>query len=523
MSPFGRAGHPVLPVVPARSGPYLPPDGTADKRLMAGSMLPIPPNAEAPADALRRAGHALIDRMADYLAGIEDRPVFPDESPSELARRFAEPLPHAGLPADHVWADVWDRVVGDAIHLAHPMYMGHQVAPPLPHAALADALASLLNNSIAVWEMSPTGTLVEQQVIRWLIELLGYPPTADGTLVSGGSAANLTGLLAAREAVFPGSWRQGVANGDAARAAVLVGAHAHYSIERAVGVMGLGSEAVVAVPERAGRMDVAALESTVGALRAEGRVPMAVAATAGSTATGAFDDLGAIADAAARLRVWLHVDGAHGASALLSSKLRHRLRGIERADSLSWDPHKMMFMPISAGTVLVRDRRHLDAAVQQSAPYLFHPRPGEERSRDVGERTLQCSKRFDALKLWICLRHYGVEHFARLQETAVENAALLHRKLEAEPDFEPMHRPESNILCFRHTPEGMADRDPGEVDEFQQDLRERYNASGRGWITATLLDERRVLRVTLMNPATEERHLDAMIAGLREVGRGMAG
>lgn len=474
-------------------------------------------------EEFRRHGHLLVDRMADYLAEIEGRRVFPEAGPAEIARRLAEPLPAEGTPAERVWDDVWDRVVEDSIHLAHPMYMGHQVAPPLPHAALADALASLLNNSVAVWEMSPTGTIVEQQVIRWLIELLGYPATADGTLVSGGSAANLTGLLAAREAVFPGSWRAGVGSGDAARAAVLAGAQTHYSVERAVGVMGLGSDAIVPVPERAGRMDATALEDTITGLRTDGRVPLAIVATAGSTATGAFDDLAAVADVAARLRVWLHVDGAHGASALVSPRLRHRLAGIERADSLSWDPHKMMFMPISAGTVLVRDRKHLDAALQQSAPYLFHARPGEERSRDVGQRTLQCSKRFDALKLWICLRHYGVQHFARLQETAVDNAATLYRKLEDAPDFEPAHRPESNILCFRHLPERIASRDPREIDSFQQALRERYNASGRGWITATVLDGRRVLRVTMMNPATRERHMDALLEGLREVGRGIEG
>jgi L-2,4-diaminobutyrate decarboxylase len=473
-------------------------------------------------EELRRSGHALVERMADYLATVEERPVFPPDGPGEIARRFADPLPRAGRPAAEVWDDAWSRVVEPSIHLAHPMYMGHQVAPPLPHAVLADALASLMNNSIAVWEMSPTGTVVEQQVIRWMVELVGYPATADGTLVSGGSAANLTGLLAAREAVFPGSWRTG-AGGDLARAVVLVGAHAHYSVERAVGVMGLGSDSVVAVGERAGRMDVRALREAVDAARSGGRVPMAIVATAGSTATGQFDDLEAVAEVAGSKGVWLHVDGAHGASALVSRRLRARLRGLERADSLSWDPHKMMFMPISAGSILVRDRRHLDAALQQSAPYLFHPRPGEDRSSDIGQRTLQCSKRFDALKLWISLRHYGLDHFAALQERAVENAWMLYGKLAAAPDFEPLHEPESNILCFRYMPEGWSDLEPDDIDGLQQELRERYNTSGRGWITATRLEGRRVLRVTLMNPATEERHLDALLDGLREVGNELTG
>ena len=479
----------------------------------------VAPDSASAAEELRRAGHALVDRMADYLRDVESRPVSTPLAPAAIGPRFAEPLPQEARPADEVWDDVWERVASDSIHLAHPMFMGHQVAPPLPHAVLADAMASLLNNSVAVWEMSPTGTFVEGQVVRWMTELLGYPASSDGTLVSGGSAANLTALLAARESVFPGAWQRGVAQvPDAARAAVFVGAHAHYSIERAVGLMGLGADAVVGVAERGGRMDAAALAGSIRDARAAGRVPLAVVATAGSTATGQFDDLDALADVARREGVWLHVDGAHGASFLCSEALRPRLRGIERADSVAWDPHKMMFMPISTGAVLVRDRRHLDAALQQSAPYLFHPRPGEPRSRDIGQRTLQCSRRMDALKLWVCLRHYGVRHFARLQETTVANTEMLFQKLRAAGDFEPMHAPESNILCFRHLPERLLGQERARQDDFQARVRERYNASGRGWITTTILGGRRVLRVTLINPLTGEGHLDALLDGLREVG-----
>jgi L-2,4-diaminobutyrate decarboxylase len=210
------------------------------------------------------------------------------------------------------------------------------------------------------------------------------------------------------------------------------------------------------------------------------------------------------------------VDGAHGASFLASDRLRGRLRGLDRADSIAWDPHKMMLMPISASAVLVRDRSRLDAAFQQSAPYLFHPRPGESRSRDIGKRTLQCSKRFDALKLWIAFQHYGLDHFGALQERTVDNALALHRLLQDAGDFEPAHAPESNILCFRWIPVDVGARAPADVDALQTALRERYNGSGRGWITTALLGGRRVLRVTLMNPRTGHGHLEALLDGLRE-------
>jgi L-2,4-diaminobutyrate decarboxylase len=471
---------------------------------------------------LREHGHRLIDAMAAYLDGIEARPVSTPLPPRGLRPRFSAPLPREGTPADDVWADVWRDVVGDAIHLAHPMYMGHQVAPPLPHAVLADALVSLLNNSVAVWEMSPTGTLVEQQVVGWLREAIGFPSTVDGTLVSGGSVANLTGLLAAREARFPGCWRAGVADGDASRAVLFVSAHAHYSVERTAGIMGFGADAVIPVPERDGKMDPAALEEAIRRARAEGRIPLAVAATAGSTATGLFDPLDAVADVCARENVWMHVDAAHGASVAFSARLRPLLRGIERADSVAWDPHKMLWMPMSTGAVLVREKRHLDAAFQQSAPYLFHPQPDEPRGVDQGKMTLQCSRRFDALKLWVCLRHYGADFFGALNERTTERAGSLHRMLEAADDFEPMHAPESNILCFRHLPTQLEGRSDEQVDAFQAALRARYNASGRGWITATVLDDRRVLRVTLINPATSDEHLQRMLAIIREIGAELA-
>jgi L-2,4-diaminobutyrate decarboxylase len=469
-----------------------------------------------PTEEFEAAGRQLLRRMGEYLRTVEKRPVFPARPPADMGARFKDALPRQGRPSAEVWADAWHRIVGESIHLAHPMYMGHQVAPPLPHAVLADALASLLNQSTAVWEMSPTGTPVEMQVVRWMRELIGFPEQADGTIVSGGSAANLTALLAAREAAFPGAWAQGVAGREGLdRAAVFVAAHAHYSVERSLGIMGLGPGSGIPVAEKDFRLDPDALARAIDGARTDGRVPLAIVATAGSTATGLVDDLPAIADIARDEGIWLHVDGAHGASFLASDRLRQRLAGIERADSVAWDPHKMMFMPISTGAVLVRDRRHLDTAFQQSAPYLFHPRPGETRSFDIGRRTLQCSKRFDALKLWVCLRHYGLDHFARLQERTVANAEALHRKLEAAGDFAPVHAPQANILCFRHLPRAWRDRSPEELDVLQGRLREAYNTSGRGWITTTVLGGRRVLRVTLMNPATEEQHLDALLDGLR--------
>jgi L-2,4-diaminobutyrate decarboxylase len=272
---------------------------------------------------------------------------------------------------------------------------------------------------------------------------------------------------------------------------------------------------VVTVPSREWRMDHAQLGPILDGLAAEGREVIAVVATAGSTATGSFDDLEAIGRECERRRLWLHVDGAHGASALLSPREAHRLRGIERASSIAWDPHKMMLLPLSAGVLLVRDERALDGAFAQRAPYLFHGGEGE-RIRDQGVRSYQCSRRADAIKLWVAMQRYGREGLAALYEHLCDRALALHRLVEAHPQFAPVHAPTSNILCFRWIGDGTLQGEA--LDEANRTLRERYNRSGHGWITTTILGGHRVLRATIMNPRTTDDDLGAILAELARMG-----
>jgi L-2,4-diaminobutyrate decarboxylase len=361
--------------------------------------------------------------------------------------------------------------------------------------------------------MSPAGTVVEAQVIRWMCELAGLGPEAGGTFTSGGTEATFTALLAARAAALPDAWEHGV---GADPPVIVCGEHAHYAVSRAAGALGLGLKQVVRVPSREFRMDVGELERALERTAAEGRRVMAVVATAGSTATGSFDDLAAIADACAARDLWLHVDAAHGASALLSPRHRHRLRGIERAHSIAWDPHKMMLLPLSAGMVLVRRETDLEAAFAQQAPYLFHGSEG--RRWDQGTRSFQCSRRFDALKVWVALQRYGADGIADLHDLLCERARQLHAAIIAHPTFAAVHEPESNIVCFRYAGDAPGE---AELDSVNRRLRESYNRSGEGWITLTVLDGRPVLRVTVMNPRTTRAHLDRLLEGLAAEGARM--
>lgn len=463
-------------------------------------------------DASPETGRRFADLIAAYLAETHAGagPAGTRRTPAELAGRFAEPLPEAGAALEAVLARLEREVLPEATRLTHPMYLGHQVSAPLPAAIWTEALISALNNSTAVQEMAPPVTMIEHQLIGWFARLVGWGPEAGGTLTSGGTEATFTALLAARAHALPDAWESGV---GANPPVVVYGAQAHYAVTRAVAQLGLGVRNGIQVPLREHRMDVAALEAILDGLSAEGRPVMAVVATAGSTPTGSFDDLEAVGRLCAERDLWLHVDGAHGATALLSATHAHRLAGIHHARSLAWDPHKTMLLPLSAGMVLLRDQRDLDQAFAQRAPYIFHAREGE-RVWDQGVRSFQCSRRADALKLWVVLQRYGARHLGLLYDRLCQTALALHAAVGGHPSFEALHRPESNIVCFRYVGRAGGRAAESRLDGLNFDLRQAYNRSGEGWITTTILDGRRVLRSTVMNPRTTEDHLRRLLEGL---------
>jgi len=246
---------------------------------------------------------------------------------------------------------------------------------------------------------------------------------------------------------------------------------------------------------------------------------MAVVATAGSTATGSFDDLETIGTICNERNLWLHVDGAHGTSALLSTRPPKALGGLKLSRSLAWDPHKMMLLPLATGMVLTRNERDLDLAFAQQAPYLFH---GGKSSRiiDQGVRSFQCSRRADVLKLWFVIQRFGSRGLGALYDHLCNTARLLYDAIEERKDFENIHEPESNILCFRYagnrsaSGDGKSGNAPDRIDALNRQLRPRYNKEGSGWITATVLEGRPVLRVTMMNPRTGIDHVNALLDGL---------
>ena len=480
-------------------------------------------------DTRAESGAEIVALVAEYFAETrnDERRVSTTLSPEEISVRFDESLPRGGMSMERLAQRLRSEVVSDSNHLYHPMYMGHQVAPPLPVAVWTEPLISALNQSVAVWEMSPTATVMEHRVIRWMTELVGWGEESGGTLTSGGTEATFTALLAARNTLIPNAWTDGVGTNAPI---VFCGEHAHYAVSRALGELGIGVSNLGVIPSRGYRMDTEALGAAVIAAKHDGRKIMTVVATAGSTATGSFDEIDAIADICDAHGIWLHVDGAHGASALLSESRARDLHGIARARSVAWDPHKGMLLPIATGMLLMRDERDMKHAFTQSAPYLFHDRaaaqseggqrPVVPRAWDLGVESFQCSRRSDVLKVWVALQRYGADGIGRVYDHLCDMTRVLYDAIVERPDFEALHEPASNILCFRYVGDGTMSAEV--LDALNRELRPRYNASGEGWITLTVLDGRPVLRVTMMNHRTRARHVLRLLDGLASHARALS-
>jgi L-2,4-diaminobutyrate decarboxylase len=395
--------------------------------------------------------------------------------------------------------------------------MGHQVSAPLPLAAVCDLVSALLNNSTAVYEMAQVETVMEAHLVRWIAGLAGFDADrAGGLFTSGGSLGTLTALLAARQVMgkrkgIGDLWRDGYPPGGA-RPAILVSAQAHYSVLRAVRIMGLGEQGIVPVrTDSALRVDPSALAAAYETARSTGREPIAVVANACSTPTGSYDPLERIADFCVAKDLWFHVDGAHGFGAAIVPQYAPLLAGIARADSLVWDLHKMLRMPALCTALVFRDKAHSYATFAQDASYLFQGTP-EQEWYNLGQRTIECTKGMMALKVFICLQVYGTQYFADYIAGRYALARRFYDMLHASADFECPVAPQANIVCFRHAP---AQVPAAALDELQGSIRQKLIASGKFYISQTRLAAGLYMRVTLINPATQDADLHALLAEVR--------
>lgn len=448
---------------------------------------------------------ALAERLATSLAGKGD--VCSTVAPAEelahwRARMDAEPQDVADFLAEFA---------ARSIQIHHPHFMGHQVSAPAPAAALAGLAAELLNNGMAVYEMGPAATALERWVIQRTAALFGFAQ-GDGFLTSGGTLAMLTALLGARARMLG---EEVLARGTEPRWAILASEEAHYCVSRAAQVMGWGKEGVIGVStDDAFKMRVDQLDTIFEEAVAHGRTPIAVVGSACSTSTGSYDDLAAIADFCARRGLWFHVDGAHGAAVAFCPELRDRLAGIERADSVILDFHKLLLTPALATTVIFRERSDSWAAFHQRAQYLWDEKATDEW-HNVGRRSFECTKLSLSVKIAALWRCHGEELLAENVRTVHALARTFAARLRARPPFEVAVEPESNIVCFRLRPPGLGD---AEIDALNAGIRCRIVGTGKFYLVQTVLRGRTWLRTALMNPFTQPAHLDALLDAVEAAG-----
>lgn len=459
-------------------------------------------------EKFRSDAHRVVDLLADVLAAeaAGKGAVLPWQSPADERAHWEARM--AG-EAECV-SDFLAEFAARSIHIHHPHYMGHQVCAPAPAAAIAGFAAELLNNGMAVYEMGPAATALERWIIRRTCDALGLAE-GDGFLTSGGTLATLSALLAARAV---GIGEEVFQEGTGREFAVIASEEAHYCTARAVQIMGWGREGLITVPtDERFKMRTELLSEALAEAARRGRRVIAVVASACSTSTGSYDDIHAIADFCEAHGVWLHVDGAHGAAVAFCPELRSRIAGIERADSAILDFHKLLLTPALATAVVFRKSASSWAAFHQRAQYLFAENDPEPW-RDGGRRTMECTKLSMSVKIAAIWRAHGealfASHLATLHTLAGDFAAMLRERR----GFEVAVEPESNIVCFRHRPDGLPD---AALDAHNAHLRKTVIESGAFYIVQTTLRSRVWLRTALMNPFTTTQHLGALLDALEGI------
>jgi L-2,4-diaminobutyrate decarboxylase len=457
-------------------------------------------------DEYERAAGEAVTAVARYVARSQA-----GDGPAVSAPPLEDVLAELGLRRliregglDPVGFGAWlETVLERSTRLHHPGELAHQVASPDVPAALADLLHGAINQPMSIYEMGSAASAAEAAVVEWMCERIGWGREAGGVLTHGGSLANLTALLAARAAAAPSAWTDGV-GGDLA---VLAPPSAHYSVKRSVAMLGLGERAVVPLEvDEYERIVPAGLEAAVERAEAEGRRPMALVAAACATSTGLHDDLMAVGRFCRERGIWFHVDAAHGASALLSEAHRHLLGGIEQADSVVWDAHKMLRTSSVCAAVLVREAPSLDAAFRQQASYLIYDAP-QAAGPDLLGRQVECTKAPLGLKVLLNLAFRGERGLGEYVAGQYDKTLRFWETISARPGFECLCRPESNILCFRY----------GNDSALQVELRERLLSEGRFHLSSTEVGGERWLRISVMAPATSEATIEELLDSIERL------
>lgn len=464
---------------------------------------------DIPPEQFRAAGHTLIDRIADLLATMRERKVTEGRSVGEIRKLIdaTAGMPDDGSEFEPLLSQITELLTKYSLYNGHPKFLGYITSSPAPAGMLADLLAAAVNANVGAWALSPVATEIEAQTIRWIAELLNYPPTCSGVLVSGGNMANYVGIYTALRSVFPRDSAMRTPE-RIARATLYASSETHTWIEKAIDLFGLPTDALRSIRvDSSQRLVLEDLKAKLATDLKNGRIPVAVVGTAGTVSTGAIDPLPAIAELCREHQVWFHVDGAYGGFAAMVDTAPDDIRGLSLADSVAVDPHKWLYAPLEAGCALVRDPEKHRAAYSYHPPYYHF---GEEATNFV-DYGPQNSRGFRALKVWIGLRQVGRRGYERMITDDMALARELYDRLAAGADFEVWTHSLS-IVTFRYIPAEYRDRtDDSTADDYlnklNQALQARLEVRGEVFVSNAVIEARYLLRVCIVNFRTSSKDI----------------
>lgn len=466
-------------------------------------------------DEFRRAGHALIDWIADYRSRMESLPVMSQVKPGEIRARFPKEPPQEGAPLEQLLGPLERDVLPGITHWNHPRFFAYFPGNAALAGVLADLTAAGLGPQGMSWQTSPAATEVEEVVLDWLRQMVGLPDAFTGVIQDTASTATLVALLCARERTTDYGQTRGGLQEVKAPLAVYASDQAHSSVEKAALLAGFGRACMRSIETDADHaMKADALAAAMEDDAAHGLKPCAVVATCGSTATTAMDPIARIAEVAKKAGAWLHVDAAMAGSGMIVPECRPLWLGVEAADSLVFNPHKWLGTGMECSAYYVRDPQHLVRVMSTNPSYLRTAHEGEVKNfRDWG---IQLGRRFRALKLWFLIHEQGVRGLQARIRRDLEHAQWLKEQVDAAKDWERVAPVQLQTVCVRHLLPG---RGGDAVDVHNQGIAQRVNASGVAYVTPAVLKGVQMIRVSIGAVATERKHVEQVWAALQQAAR----
>jgi aromatic-L-amino-acid/L-tryptophan decarboxylase len=455
----------------------------------------------------RDLGHQVVDLLAEYLEHIEEQRVFPDAEPRTVNQLFNEPLPVEPSSPESVLEELKNKLLPYCTNVGHPGYMGLITPSPNPVGVIADFICSAINQNLGAYSIGPSAVAMERRVVRWLTDLCGYDENAGGNLTSGGMLANFIGLKLARDGV---TRDQAQIEGVRDRWGVYASEERHVSVDKAVDCIGLGRNALRALPTDANfQVRIDALEEAIAQDKKNGVTPMCIVGIFGTTNTGAVDDIRELRRIADREGMWLHADAAYGGGMLLSHGWAMRDRGLELADSITIDPHKWFYAPLDAGAILVKDHSRLTASFGMKPSYLTDEFDEANERYQYYVHGFEQSRRFRSLKVWMSFKRYGARQIAEWIDNNVRQAKHLYDLAAKDPEFEPACAPPMSAICIRYKGADISDDDS---KNLHAEVARRVEQSGRFWISTTELKGKTWFRINPVNFRTRQEHMDALFA-----------